>query len=706
MVVGTPSGGAEASHSSDPARRPYRDDGRRPPWEPLYFGGDNFDNEYAGVPSAPNNAAADRGQVGAVVGGSEVDADQVEGPGAAAPKLGSDGAEQACAVATQQVSTLDDAARHDIQRVAMCAVETLARRTGVTVSQARSLIAAISDRMTELPADFQYRTAVDRDAEHVSVRVEPGVTVAELAGRVLNEAARLLQLDPAPLTPEQVREQQKAACQVEAELYRQLATGQLGMPYRAEQPATRPVNTGYDERLGDVLNSGDLERAYRFAWALSGLYGQYGIFYRVAFESGGVELNAKIFQGDRDIGSIRWSARRDGADNIVVRFDFLRIRLRADRRQGLLPLHRELLPLFERSDVDRFEVSTTEDGTELWMRLGLIAERHNLKLTWNDDPELLRKSLDFIKWRANLLRPSVSSAAQAKLDEVMAWLEPGHPQLPEPTKLWKELRGVDDEPGLARMVLVNTKVDLVVVRRDAVDGPMALSRSGDDGAGLTAAEGDADLHSLDEALHPLEVGAGSIEVDEDQVEDAVSDAPEPDAARRLASPEPGNAKEALGRLSLGIPFGHKGVPPRPLRMGDHPGGKSRIGGVDAATSGGDDSRGEPVGQRMYRSLGAAARRQSLPLPEGAAHLWHASDEDIRYAVAGMKLSAPTYYRLLTTKYQLNDGSPASFDLAQNLRIAEKDLQSVECDVLDHLVEKLVLNTDFNHQFEDRGSFRM
>jgi hypothetical protein len=240
--------------------------------------------------------------------------------------------------------------------------------------------------------------------------------------------------------------------------------------YRALDRTTRRVDTRYAEPLGDILDSRDPQRAQQFAQDLSGVYGSYSIELQAKceFEFGvEVEVAGAIFTDDTDIGSITWSFRRDSLGSIVVDLKLLHIYEQSNRGQGSFTLRRDLLPLFERSGVDRLELATSWQGAILWARQGF---------TWNRDPVRLYGSLESIKNSARILRDWFSEETRAVLDEVVQRLEPEHPRLPEPIDLLK--LATSDEPKLGRELLDNTHISLVLHLRGGADGsPTALSRN-------------------------------------------------------------------------------------------------------------------------------------------------------------------------------------------------------------------------------------
>lgn len=220
--------------------------------------------------------------------------------------------------------------------------------------------------------------------------------------------------------------------------------------YRAEDPATRRVDTRYADPLGEAVDSADLAPARRLAADLSGRYGQYQVEFEAApnFDGVGFDLHGVIRSGSAQIGIITRNFYRDGAGNLVVNNVLVDIENVDHRGKGISKaLTSELEEYYVRSGVDRIELMSDEQGSNAWARRGF---------TWDTDPDRLQESLDGLKDAARELRGQVSAEAQAVLDDMVARLEVGHPRLPEPIDL--AVLATTDEPTLGRQLLDDTSL--------------------------------------------------------------------------------------------------------------------------------------------------------------------------------------------------------------------------------------------------------
>ncbi|MGV0770856.1 alpha/beta hydrolase [Mycobacterium syngnathidarum] len=220
--------------------------------------------------------------------------------------------------------------------------------------------------------------------------------------------------------------------------------------YRAEDPATRRVDTRCADPLGEAVDSTDLGPARRLARDLSGRYGPYQVEFEAApnFDGRGFDLHGTIRNGDTEIGLITRHFYRDGDGNLVVENILVEITNTDYRGKGFSKaLVSELEQYYVRSGVDRIELMSDEQGSNAWARRGF---------TWNPDPDLLQESLDGVKEAVRQLRDEVSPEAQAVLDEIVTRLEVDHPRLPEPIEL--ALLATIAEPTLGRQLLDDTSL--------------------------------------------------------------------------------------------------------------------------------------------------------------------------------------------------------------------------------------------------------
>nr|WP_234793515.1 alpha/beta hydrolase [Mycolicibacterium porcinum] len=219
--------------------------------------------------------------------------------------------------------------------------------------------------------------------------------------------------------------------------------------YRAQDPATRLVDTRYAEPLGDVVdNASDRARVLQLAKDLSGWYGPYRIHFRAENLPGDVLLTGDIFHGDKKIGTTQRSFDRDGAGNLVAYHTGLVIDEKLPdgtplRGKGFSKaVTYELERLYVRSGFDRIHLMTHDEGTFAFARRGYA---------WDPSPDQLQQSLDRVKQSARKLRETVSDEARALLDQVVSQLDPSNPRLPEPIDLSN--LATREEPDLGRRLL-------------------------------------------------------------------------------------------------------------------------------------------------------------------------------------------------------------------------------------------------------------
>ncbi|MEV0672989.1 alpha/beta hydrolase [Mycobacterium sp. NPDC050441] len=217
--------------------------------------------------------------------------------------------------------------------------------------------------------------------------------------------------------------------------------------YRAQDPATRLVDTRYAEPLGDVVdNASDHARVRRLAEDLSGRYGPYRIQLRAENLTDEVLLTGDIFNGDTKIGTIQRSFSRDADGNLVAYHTGVVIKDKNLRGQGFSKaLTAELERFYVHSGVDRIELTTHDKGAFAWARRGYA---------WDPGSRQLQESLDRVKMSAASLRETVSDEAKILLDQVVSQLDPSNPRLPEPIDLAN--LATTAEPKLGRDLLDGT----------------------------------------------------------------------------------------------------------------------------------------------------------------------------------------------------------------------------------------------------------
>ncbi|MEN3221849.1 alpha/beta hydrolase [Mycolicibacterium porcinum] len=203
--------------------------------------------------------------------------------------------------------------------------------------------------------------------------------------------------------------------------------------YRAQDPATRLVDTRYAEPLGDVVdNASDHARVRQLARDLSGRYGPYRIQFRAENLPGDVMLTGDIFHGENKIGTIQRSFDRDGAGNLVAYHTGLVINEKLPdgtplRGKGFSKaVTHELERLYVRSGFDHIQLTTHDKGSFAFARRGYA---------WDPRPAQLQQSLDRVKQSALRLREDVGDEARERLNQLVSQLDPSNPRLPEPIDL-------------------------------------------------------------------------------------------------------------------------------------------------------------------------------------------------------------------------------------------------------------------------------
>ncbi|WP_237165069.1 alpha/beta hydrolase, partial [Mycolicibacterium peregrinum] len=219
--------------------------------------------------------------------------------------------------------------------------------------------------------------------------------------------------------------------------------------YRAQDPATRRVDSSYAQPLGEIIDSFDAAQVRQLGNDLSGVYGPYRVemFRAVADErTGEVIIGGLIFDGDEEIGFTQQTYLRDRDGNLVAHQNVVDIPDRAFRGKGFSKaLSEQLEQYYATSGVDRIELRTEQDGGYAWARQGF---------SWNPDSAKLQTSVDNVRNAAVRLRDQVSPEARALLDDVVRRLHPSHPDLPEPIDL--AALSTPQEPNLGRDLLTDT----------------------------------------------------------------------------------------------------------------------------------------------------------------------------------------------------------------------------------------------------------
>ena len=196
--------------------------------------------------------------------------------------------------------------------------------------------------------------------------------------------------------------------------------------YRAQDPATRHVDSRYAQSLADVIDNPSQASVDQLAEDLSGMYGPYRIRLDDIDRFGNeVLFTGKILHGDTEIGTIQRGFARDAQGDLVAYHNGLVIKdeFTQLRGQGFSKaLTAEMERFYVHSGVDRIELQSHDKGTRAWARRGF---------TWDPDPARLQQSLDRIRDAALQLSPRLSDEARTVLDELVQRLHPDHPRLPE-----------------------------------------------------------------------------------------------------------------------------------------------------------------------------------------------------------------------------------------------------------------------------------
>ncbi|MGA5534144.1 alpha/beta hydrolase [Mycolicibacterium nivoides] len=217
--------------------------------------------------------------------------------------------------------------------------------------------------------------------------------------------------------------------------------------YRAQDPATRVVDTRYAEPLGDVVdNASDHARVQQLARDLSGVYGPYRIQLKAENLTDVVLLSGDIFDGNKKIGTISRQFNRDPDGTLVAAHTGLVITDENLRGKGFSKaLTSELERFYVRSGIDRIELTTHDKGGFAWARRGYA---------WDPRPVQIQESIDRVKQSARELREIVSDEGKELLDQVVQQLDPSNPRLPEPIDLAN--LATTAEPNLGQLLLDGT----------------------------------------------------------------------------------------------------------------------------------------------------------------------------------------------------------------------------------------------------------
>ena len=216
--------------------------------------------------------------------------------------------------------------------------------------------------------------------------------------------------------------------------------------YRAQDPATRRVDTRYADDLRDVVaNADDMASARQLARDLSGNYNKYRVEFEANRFGNEVMLTGKIFDGDTEIGVTQrvFNFDSDGKlvashTGLVIKEEFKHLRGKGFSRSFTSELER----FYVHSGVDRIELRTHDKGGYAWARQGF---------TWNPAASKLRESLESIISSAAALSRHVDADAQAELAKLVKTLDPNNPRLPEPIDI--AMLRTDSEPELGRNLL-------------------------------------------------------------------------------------------------------------------------------------------------------------------------------------------------------------------------------------------------------------
>ncbi|MGV0744126.1 toxin glutamine deamidase domain-containing protein [Mycolicibacterium sp. XJ870] len=229
--------------------------------------------------------------------------------------------------------------------------------------------------------------------------------------------------------------------------------GRRQAEYRAQNPATRPVDSRYAQSLDEVVGSLDPAAVHQLAEDLSGTYGPHRIQLEGEIVGREVMLTGTIFHGNRKIGTIQRTFQREADGNLVAYHNGLVIEEEFEYLRGKgfsKAVTAELERYYVDSGVDHIELKSHDTGSNAWARRGF---------TWDPKPHRLAESLGSIKSAATRLAPNLSPEGRAVLADMVARLEPGHPRLPEPIEV--ATLATAAEPGLGTKLLHRTEVSFV-----------------------------------------------------------------------------------------------------------------------------------------------------------------------------------------------------------------------------------------------------
>ena len=217
--------------------------------------------------------------------------------------------------------------------------------------------------------------------------------------------------------------------------------------YRAGDPATRRMDANYAELLGVVVDNPSPAAAAQLAADLSGVYGNYRVVVEVSSmqdeDGASIFITADILRGDDVVGGIGRSVFRDGNGHLVVENTATTtysddVPFEAVAREIDVALE----PYYWRSGVHRVEEEAV-DGT------GAAAAGRGF--TWDPDPVKLADSLDKMTQSARALGRRAGEETRAALRDVVAVLDPAHPDFPMPIDL--DRLSVTSEPNLGARLL-------------------------------------------------------------------------------------------------------------------------------------------------------------------------------------------------------------------------------------------------------------
>ena len=220
--------------------------------------------------------------------------------------------------------------------------------------------------------------------------------------------------------------------------------------YRTDDSATRQVEPNYADPLGDVVDSSSPVAAAQLAADLSGVYGDYRVEFVVSPMQDpdriSVFLIGDILLGDEVVGGIARTFRRDDQDRLVVENDALAIDSDDDSLEDVArEIDSALEPYYWRHGVHHVVEEVVDDAGRAAVRRGF---------TWHPDPAKLGESLANMTQSARALGREVGEGARAALRDVVAALNPTHPNLPAPAYL--DSLSTASEPDLGARLLADT----------------------------------------------------------------------------------------------------------------------------------------------------------------------------------------------------------------------------------------------------------